>query len=311
MFDMHYDLLTFIYMAKKNNKDIDSLLKPFNKDNIKGVTANLYFMSKKEMALELDYPKNIDVLEMFKQAKQELENRLNHNVIYSIEGCDYVKDLDELEKLYHHGLDAILLTWNTKNKYGSGNYTKHGLTHKGKKFIRKALDLGLAIDLSHANQKTFKGIIKEIKKSKDVICYASHSNIRALWNHPRNLTDEELYALKEVGGFLGLVAYPLFLTDNNDNQKIRKAYINHIKNAVKIMGIDRVMLASDNMEYLLEFDKPFTSQKSPYDYEKISKQIYQDLKPYFKEKDIKKIMYENALNLYKRIKSKRGNKGAH
>ena len=81
MFDMHYDLLTFIYMAKKNNKDIDSLLKPFNKDNIKGVTANLYFMSKKEMALELDYPKNIDVLEMFKQAKQELENRLNHNVI--------------------------------------------------------------------------------------------------------------------------------------------------------------------------------------------------------------------------------------
>ncbi len=311
MFDMHYDLLTFIYMASKNKKDIDALLKPFNQDNIIGVSANLYFMSKKEMALELDYNKQINVLEMFKTAKSLLEKRINHNVIYSIEGSGYIKNLKELEELYKHGLDAILLTWNNKNKYGSGSRTNRGLTRKGKKFIRKALDLGLAIDLSHANEKTFKGIIKEIKKVKNPICYASHSNIDELYHHPRNLTNEQLYALKEVGGMLGLVAYPLFLTDSNDNQKIRKAYTDHIKKAVAIMGVDNVMLASDNMEYLLEFDQPFTSQKSPYNYEKINKQIYNDLKPYFKDEEIKKIMFENALRLYKRIKKQRGNKGAH
>ena len=48
MFDTHYDLLTLAYMAKKENINIDNLLKPLNQNNVLGVIANLYFMSKKE-----------------------------------------------------------------------------------------------------------------------------------------------------------------------------------------------------------------------------------------------------------------------
>jgi len=167
MFDTHYDLLTLVYMAKQDNKDIIPLLKTLNPTNVVGVFANLYFMSKEEMQEELIYPNQIDVLEMFIEAKKVLETyKLNCDILYSIEGCDYIKDAKELEELSKAGLNSILLVWNNPNKYGSGNLTHKGLTKQGKEFIQKAIDLGLGIDLSHANEATFNGIIGEIKEKQ-------------------------------------------------------------------------------------------------------------------------------------------------
>lgn len=308
MFDTHYDLLTLIYMAKNENVNINHLLKPLNFTNISGVIGNLYFMSEEEMKEELKYPSKINVLEMFKQAKNDLESyKLKCDILYSIEGCDYIKDINELESLQKAGLNAILLVWNTENKYGSGNYSNKGLTEEGKIFIQKAIDLGLGIDLSHANEETFDGIIQEIKQAqkigKKVICYASHSNIRTLHNHPRNLNDRQLEQLKEVGGKLGLVAYPLFLAETTDIKELRKSYIKHILYAVNKMGIDNVMLASDNMSFENEFDTAYNSAKPVYEYDTMKTEIQEGLSEYFTEKEINKIMYSNAASLYQKLKS--------
>ena len=54
-------------------------------------------------------------------------------VIYSIEGCDYIKDLEELENLYKLGLRNILLVWNNENKYGSGNKSDKGVDYGNSK----------------------------------------------------------------------------------------------------------------------------------------------------------------------------------
>jgi len=306
VFDTHYDLLTLAYMAQKEKININHLLKPLNQKNISGVIANLYFMSEKEMKEELKYPNNINVLDMFKQAKENLNSyNLNCKILYSIEGCDYIKDTDELQKLKEAGLDSILLVWNTNNKYGSGNYSTKGLTEEGKHFIKQAINLELGIDLSHANEKTFDGIIEEIKiaqnSGKKVICYASHSNIRSLHNHQRNLSDRQLELLKEVGGKLGLVAYKDFLTDNQDIKDKRKAYIKHILYAVNKLGIDNIMLASDNM-YFINLFKTYEEDKPIYMYNKMKEEIKEDLSKYFIEEDINKIMYDNAENLYKKLK---------
>ena len=111
-----------------------------------------------------------------------------------------VENLEELEELYNLGLRAILPVWNNENKYGSGLKSDKGLTAKGKDLVKKAIDLGIIIDLSHANPNTFDGIIdvisNEQQKGKSPIVIASHSNCRSLCDRKRNLTDEQLIKLK-------------------------------------------------------------------------------------------------------------------
>ena len=306
MFDTHYDLLTLAFMAQNEKIDITHLLTPLNKKNISGVIGNLYFMSEEEMKQELKYPNKIDVLKMFKQAKQALEQyNLDCNILYSIEGCDYIKDIDELEKLKKAGLNSIILVWNNKSKYGSGIKSNEGLTEEGKHFVQKAIDLKLGIDLSHANEPTFNDIINIIKENqkqgKQVICYASHSNIKTLQNNPRNLNDHQLQKLKEVGGYLGLVSYPSFITDKTNINQIKQEYINHIIYATKQLDINHIMLSSDNMDFIHEFDTNCEIDKPVYKYENMKEEIYQDLEKHFTKEDINKIMKTNAETLYQEL----------
>lgn len=298
MFDMHYDLLTILYTLKDNKLYIKKVINNIN-NNLTGLTANLYFMNKKEMKEELRINKKINVSEMFKESL-EIFNKLNikPKTIFSIEGCDYIKNVKELEHLKKLGLNAILLVWNNKNKYGSGIRTKKGLTRKGKKLIQKAIDLDIAIDLSHTNEKTFFDIINVMKKHpKKAICYASHSNIYNLCNNPRNLKDNQLKALKDIDGYLGIVAYPPFLTTSKNNTEIKTAYLNHIKYAINIMGIDKIFLATDNLEFYNILD----NKDNPpvlFKYKNIKNDIENILKKEFDKDQIYKIMFENAKKLY-------------
>lgn len=299
MYDTHFDLLTILYVLKDKNHYIKKIKKDIN-NNLIGMNANLYFMNKKEMEDELGITGDINVSKMFKEAI-DIYNSLDikSNVIFSIEGCDYVKSEEELEYLYSLGLRAILPVWNNENKYGSGNRSQKGLTKDGEKLIKKAIDLNIAIDLSHANENTFFDIIDVIKNyNKKAICYASHSNIRSIQNNSRNLTDKELLALKDVGGYLGLVMHPPFITD--DKQKIKDIFLSHIEYASRIMGIDKVMLASDNLEFYDELGIK-NENVSPFKYENMKNDIEKLLKKSFNEFEIKKIMYENAMEIYRKI----------
>ena len=127
MYDMHFDLLTIIYCIfnKKINLDIDYIKKIY-KDNVIGGIVNLYFMSKQEMQEQLNIA-FFDVSKMFEESVKYLEILKQNdiipkdiNFIYSIEGCDYLKDSLELEYLYKLGLRSILPVWNEENKFGSG-----------------------------------------------------------------------------------------------------------------------------------------------------------------------------------------------
>lgn len=301
MYDTHYDLLTILYVLKDNKEYIEKVIDDLN-SNLVGLNANLYFMSKKEMEEELKIKDKIDVSKMFKEALELLKNKkLKQKIILSIEGCDFIKDTKELEYLHSLGLKAILPVWNNENKYGSGIRTNKGLTKEGEKLIEKAIDLGIAIDLSHANENTFYGIINVIKKSeKKVFCYASHSNIYELQNNPRNLKIKELKALKEVGGYLGLVAYPPFITNSKENEKIKEEFLNHISKAEEIMGIDRIMIATDNMEFYKPLNIPYVN--SPFTSKTLKKDMESLLERKYEREDIDKIMYKNAIKLFEKLK---------
>lgn len=308
VFDLHHDLLSICYLSSKYQSFdyLEKMKKAIRKDNIVGVFCNFYFMNSEEMEEEFRLKKeDIDVLTLFRESKTMYDASFPCPSVYSIEGCDYIKNEEELEQLYQVGLDAFLLVWNNQNCYGSGVRGDGGLTEEGERFLKKGISLGMGIDLSHANQKTFFDMIEiireEQKKGHEVICYASHSNSYELCPHPRNLTREQLLALKEVGGMIGLVSYPLFVGDSK-----RSSYVAHIKYMVDLFGSDRVMVSSDNMNFTSIIDPKDREEHEIYDYNHIQEELKKDLLGVFSLEDTEKILEQNAKKLYDRIKERRG-----
>ena len=304
MIDMHYDLLSVMYQSYRRNdySFLESFIKNFNSDNVSGIIANFYFKNFEEMKKELgDDIEDINVLELFKKSLEVLNKySLGIRILYSIEGCDHIKDTKELEELYNLGLRNILLVWNNPNKYGSGNRGDYGLTEEGKEFIKKAIDLGICIDLSHMNKKTFFDTIALIKeeqsKGREVKVIASHSNSYKLCPHLRNLADEQIEALKEVDAIIGLVTYSNFVIDENASiPDLKKAYLNHIKYMVDKIGIDHVGIATDDITYDDYFFQNGCA-KMIFDYSTMKKELIELLKNDFTEEEIEKILYKNIYN---------------
>ena len=301
MIDLHYDLLSILYYCylKNDFSYIEEVKKRISSSGVLGIVCNLYFMSKDEMKEEMgDKYQDISVVEMFR-----ISTKLFHEyfpdvkAIFSIEGCDFV-EIDDLDELYLLGLRNILLVWNNKNKYGSGNRSDKGLTEEGKKFLRKAIDLGISIDLSHMNHNTFYdtvSLLKEEKnKGKDVCVIVSHSNCYSLCNHPRNLDDEQILSLKEFNPVIGLVSYGPFVSSSTDIGQLRKEYVEHIKHVISLLGEDAVGVSTDDMKFDYELlGNSDDIQLFPY------KSIGNELEKLLKENgisNVKKIMFENSYN---------------
>lgn len=304
MIDLHYDLLTILYQCylRMDFSYIEKIKSNFRDDNVSGLLANLYFMSEEEMKDELgDNYDEIDVVEMFKISTNLFKEHFpNTEAIFSIEGCDYIKDTDELEELYNLGLRNILLVWNNPNKYGSGNKGDYGLTDLGREFIKKAIELGISIDFSHMNKKTFSDtyelIKEEIKNGKSVKVIASHSNSYSVSPHIRNLTDEQLKCLKELDAVVGVVSYSGFvLSISSSTEELKSKYLEHINHIVSIMGKYNVGVASDDMDFCISL---FNDDLGPnvFNYSTIKKEMTELLKDNYLENEIENLLYNNIHN---------------
>lgn len=314
MFDAHHDLLTIAYTAYVTGdySYLEKISKAFNNNNVKGAIANLYFMSEEEMDKELGnkyFSKDVSVYDMFVKAKEVLDTFIpDAQFIYSIEGADFIEDENELEKLHNAGLDSLILCWNNESKYGSGNRSDKGLTKEGEKLLNKAIDLGMGIDLSHANKNTFYGMIdvisRRIKEGKKVCCYASHSNSRDLCDVDRNLDDDQLKKIKEVGGLVGAVTVKSFLIDGeiDNSANYRKAFLDHLEHISNIMGTYNIMVASDDMKFLSDV-VPYDGLLAVYDYNTINKDMFFDLVSRFGVKNAYAIIYNNLNDkIYNKLK---------
>lgn len=316
MYDLHYDLLTAMYMAKLNNNfdNIEKWMECYNKNNIIGLTATMCFMSKDEMDREYNkeyYKDSSNIIDMFESSINLTKKYIPKyiDVLYGLEGCDFLKDIDDLEILYDLGVRVVNIVWNEPNKYASGNRDTYGLTNLGKKLIKKIIDLKMIIDLSHANSKTFDDIIElvkeEKKNGKEVYIYASHSNSKKLCDINRNLTDEKIKKIKEVNGYIGVCSNRNFvvknaLKNNVSNQELRRKYIEHIKYIGNIIGFDKVLLSTDDMTFS-NGDEDY--KKLPiYNYRYIKEELESDLNNNFDKKITNDIMYMNARKLFNKVK---------
>lgn len=260
MFDCHYDLLTYIYMNRKNlNQVIPHCNKIFN-NNITGGIFNLFYMSKQEMKEELNIePNEIDIIQNLKEVNSLIkENKIipnNIKYIIGIEGLDYLENIDHIDEIYLLGVRSVGIVWNNDNKFGSGvRGTKtRGLTKIGEELIEKLVDRKIAIDLSHANEKTFYDIINKCKQLKlqgmNPIVFASHSNAKMCTNVPRNLSNRQLLEIQKLDGIIGVVSIKEFCaTGKNTNYEM--AYIKHINYLKELFGgTDNITVATDDMSY--------------------------------------------------------------
>ena len=302
MIDMHYDLLSILYYCYLRNdfSYVIKLQKYFNEENVKGLIANLYFMSEAEMAQEM-MGKKIDVVEMFKVSTKLFKKYFpNIEVVFSIEGCDYIKNTKELKKLKDLGLGSILLVWNNKNRYGSGAKATGGLTDSGKSFIYEAIKLDLAIDLSHMNKETFIDTVDVLKDAKknglNPKVIVSHSLVADLYSHPRNITENQISSLKEFTPIMGLVSYSYFLTNKDEDiNTLKIKYLTHVKKVVEILGIDNVGISTDDMGYdEVLFGNPV--KRIIFPYENLKEELIKLLEKDFSKEEIDKILYLNIKN---------------
>lgn len=310
MIDLHYDLLSILYYSyvKNDFTYVETIQQRIKDSGVSGVVANLYFMNEDEMKEELgEYYKPIDVVEMFRIATSLFPKYFpDLDVVYSIEGCDYISGVDQLEELYHLGLRNILLVWNNPNRYGSGNRGEYGLTELGKDFLNRAIDLGISIDISHMNPKTFYDTVEVLKEArrrgKDVVVMASHSNCYSLCNHPRNLDDDQILALKEFSPVIGLVSYGPFVSSSENMEELKEQYVMHIRHVKELLGIDCVAVSTDDMK----FDPEFLGGEDDiqvFSYQQVRNEIEMLLKKNdFSDTEINQILYQNSYQkLFRRV----------
>ena len=172
------------------------------------------------------------------------------------DGVEIDGKIERLDRVYEDGVRMIALTWNYENCIGYPNtknrkkHTTLGLKPFGIEAVERMNELGIIVDVSHLSEAGFYDVAKYSKKP----FAASHSCARALKDHSRNLTDDQLRVLGEAGGVVGINFYDGFLGDLGGHTTI-EAIVSHVLRMRDKAGLDALALGSDfdGIESTLEF----------------------------------------------------------
>lgn len=162
--------------------------------------------------------------------------------VMAVEGAEAMQgDLSVLRMLHRLGVRCIGLTWNQRNQLADGvgeMRTGGGLTTLGVKAVREMNRLGIIVDVSHLADPGFW----DVAECTDAPFIATHSNARSVCDHPRNLTDEQIDALAECGGVMGMNFAPAFV---HPERATLDRMLDHIDHIVARVGPAHVGLGSD------------------------------------------------------------------
>lgn len=144
--------------------------------------------------------------------------------------------------LTHNGHNALGDSCNPRPDLGDAAEEHGGLSPLGRQAIAELNRLGMVVDIAHVSKAT---MLQAAMASRTPVV-STHSCIRALCDHPRNLDDEQLDALGAVGGVVQVTAVPYFLRAGGKATEVTLAdYADHIDYAVKRIGVEHVGISSD------------------------------------------------------------------
>ena len=185
----------------------------------------------------------------------QLSSALDRGVLAAVmhmEGVEAIKkDLDALRVFYEAGLRSLGPVWSRPNAFGHGvpfNFPDSpnigpGLTRAGKDLVRACNRMGILVDLSHLNEKGFWDVVA----LSDAPIVASHSGAWALCPSPRNLTDDQLRAIGDSGGIVGINFARAFLRRDGmgDRYTTVREIVRHVEYVAEAIGVEHVGLGSD------------------------------------------------------------------
>lgn len=159
------------------------------------------------------------------------------------EGGEFLEgSLESLRIFAKQGLRLLTLTWSERNALGDGaaeSGTRGGLTSFGRQVVKECADLGVIVDVSHLSEAGFWDVA-DLSEEPFV---ASHSNCHAVYPHPRNLTDDQMKAIAESGGLVGITFNPDYLSASEDATVA--TVCDHVMHALEVAGEDHVGIGSD------------------------------------------------------------------
>nr|WP_175611317.1 membrane dipeptidase [Mycobacterium sp. SP-6446] len=162
-------------------------------------------------------------------------------VVFDLEDCAPLDgDLDNLATLVDLGVRTLLPTYNHANRAGSGclDGVDGGLTAWGRSLVSEMNSAGIVPDGSHCSTRTG---LDMCEVSRGPVIY-SHSCMRAVWEHPRNITDDQARACAATGGVVGITGVGIFLGPNTPTLE---AMTRHLEYVIELVGIDHVGVSTD------------------------------------------------------------------
>ncbi len=206
--------------------------------------------------------------------------------ILVVENSDGLEgSLNVLRMLHRVGVRSIGLTHNPRSWAADGNGEGSGgsgLTQFGRRLVEEMNRLGVLVDVSHIGERGFRDVMEVTRRP----VIASHSNCKAVCDHPRNLDDRQIVALANNGGVMGVTFVPGFV---DAQAPTLERLLDHVDHAVKLVGPDHVGIGSD-------FDGGGTALKDATEFPRITEGL---LRRGYGEGDVRKILGENHLRVLK------------
>ena len=163
-------------------------------------------------------------------------------VMMGVQNSEHFRTAEDVKTFHQLGQRSSQLTYNSQNLLGSGSTDRvdGGVSDFGAEIIAAMNDAGMLVDVSHCGDRTTLDAI-EISKRPIAI---THSNCRALNNHPRLKTDEAITKLAAKGGVMGITGVRNFVRDREPTTI--EHMVDHIDHVVKLAGIEHVGIGSDS-----------------------------------------------------------------
>jgi len=213
-------------------------------------------------------------------------------LLIHLEGLNYLPGpyYNELRRWHHLGLRSFAPVWNTANHLGGGcSDSGLGLSPLGHSYLRRCQRQNIAIDLAHANQRTFWNALSATSGPLLV----SHANMAAVRPHQRNLTDDQLLALAERRGLVGICFVNGFVSA--DERATVADVADHLDHVRRSVGTRYVAIGSDFGGILGQTVSGLESiQQLPNLWEELANRGWDD-------RDIELVAWRNAARVLKNI----------
>lgn len=237
-----YSKKSSLFVAKPYDGPLIQVLNTFLHDDQVEMNPLRHVVEMWSASLNLATERGLPVLKT-REAVANLVTKAQSGVLLGIEGADALQgSMAVLEALFSLGYRLLGLTWNRSNSVAEGvgaGPQAGGLTPFGRRVVENCFHLGMVVDLAHLAPAGFREVLD--MGAKPVV--VSHGNCQALCGHGRNLSDNQLKALGNNKGLVGITFVPEFLHDSG--KATISTVVDHVEHALQYVGEDGVAFGSD------------------------------------------------------------------